>query len=238
MAAYLWLLCEQWMHGHLPFDVAHVTPGVPKGINESAVAYVLTQFFPPDPDTNERRNPKLAEVREKQVAEYENRKKQLEEARAAKGVTPRPLSQGRSQRRHQGEKEIKKEMSSKEDVVSRRVSEVLAVNTKGVPGVVLEALALWDDRPGSKLARVGDVKKCLGGAWGPPPTPEILALAITQLAGHGKKEWQATTLKNWVAGAQRLAADAQTDHDVERVIARQTGKAPEPESEDQSGGMM
>lgn len=109
---------------------------------------------------------------------------------------------------------------------------------KGIPDVVLEALALWDEVPGSKLARMGDVKMFLGGAWGVPPTPEILALAITQLAGHGKKEWQSTTLKNWVATAQKQAANAQTEKDVERVILRQTGKTPEPIDEDQSGGMM
>lgn len=68
MAAYLWLLCEQWEHGHLPFDVIQVSAGVPKGISETAIAYALVEFFPPDPDTNLRRNPRLEEIRQEQSA--------------------------------------------------------------------------------------------------------------------------------------------------------------------------
>lgn len=90
MGAYLWLLCLQWQHGFLPYEVHRVIPMVPRNIPEAAVTHVFLKFFPPDPDTNERRNPKLASIREKQLATYEVRAASIAEARKSrhhKGVS-------------------------------------------------------------------------------------------------------------------------------------------------------
>ena len=65
MGAYVWLLCLQWREGSLPYEPARVSEMVPKGISDLAAAQVLGRHFPPDPDTNERRNPRLALERER-----------------------------------------------------------------------------------------------------------------------------------------------------------------------------
>lgn len=84
MGAYLWLLCEQWTEGDIPFDVIEVTPGMPKGIDDTAIAFVMQTFFPPDPDTNRRRNPRLAEQQTERAIAYAARVEAAAEARKAR----------------------------------------------------------------------------------------------------------------------------------------------------------
>lgn len=84
MGAYLWLLCLQWQQGALPYEAHRVVAMSPRGIPEVAITYVLLKFFPPDPDTNERRNPKLAGIRERQLATYEVRVGLAAKARKAR----------------------------------------------------------------------------------------------------------------------------------------------------------
>lgn len=81
---YLWLLCRQWHDGSLPYDVHDVYPLLPPGSESPSVVYVLTTFFPPDPDTNERRNTRLAEQQEERASAYESRVKSAGNARKAR----------------------------------------------------------------------------------------------------------------------------------------------------------
>ena len=81
---YLWLLCRQWVDGDLPFDVMQVYPLMPYGSDSAAVAFVLSEFFPPDPDTNRRRNPKLAQQQESAGSAYEARVETAGNARKAR----------------------------------------------------------------------------------------------------------------------------------------------------------
>lgn len=64
--AYLTMLCLQWRNGSLPFDCIHLYPLLFENTDKRAAVRVLEDFFPPDPDTNRRRNPKLTAIREKQ----------------------------------------------------------------------------------------------------------------------------------------------------------------------------
>lgn len=83
---YVWLLCRQWQDGSLPYDVHEVYPLLPPGSESPAVAYILTEFFPADPDTNARRNPKLAEQQDKMQSIQAVREANLTAARAAKSL--------------------------------------------------------------------------------------------------------------------------------------------------------
>src|SRR6188768_3005491 len=79
-----WLLCRQWLDGSLPFDVMHVYPLLPPGSDSAAVGFVLHSFFPPDPDTNERRNPRLVEIAREQEEFVEANRQRTVKAREAK----------------------------------------------------------------------------------------------------------------------------------------------------------
>ena len=81
---YVWLLCRQWVDGNLPFDVLQVYPLMPPGSDSAAVAFVLSEFFPPDPDTNRRRNPKLAEQQHSAGSAYQSRVETAASARKAR----------------------------------------------------------------------------------------------------------------------------------------------------------
>lgn len=89
---FLWLLCRQWVDGDLPGDVMHIYPLLPPGSDSAAVAYVLQTFFPPDPDTTRRRNPKLAEQQEEMESVQEIREATLVKARAAKSLKTKAVS--------------------------------------------------------------------------------------------------------------------------------------------------
>lgn len=103
MAAYLWLLMEQWVEGDIPFDVIRVLPGMPKGIAEAAVAYVVEEFFPPDPDTNRRKNPKLAQIADQQMVVLKSRRSGAAKTNKHKRLCAhrdgdRPADRGESQK--------------------------------------------------------------------------------------------------------------------------------------------
>lgn len=92
---YFWLLCRQWMDGSLPFDIHEVYHLFPIGSESPAIAYVLTTFFPPDPDTNLRRNPRLEEIRLEQERLRDSRKAGAAKTNKGKGLrvhAQRPLS--------------------------------------------------------------------------------------------------------------------------------------------------
>jgi uncharacterized protein YdaU (DUF1376 family) len=114
---YLWLLCRQWHDGALPYDVHDVYPLLPPGSDSAEVAYVLTAFFPPDPDTNERRNPRLAEQQERMAEVQEIREATLMKARAAKSLKTKAVSdnspdiRGRTRYKKQIQKEIEPPMT-------------------------------------------------------------------------------------------------------------------------------
>lgn len=80
-----WLLCRQWLDGDLPGDLMHIYPLLPPGSDSAAVAYVISTFFPGDPDTTRRANPRLQREQEEQEAKYAAKIRGAATARAAKG---------------------------------------------------------------------------------------------------------------------------------------------------------
>jgi hypothetical protein len=61
--AFMMCLARQWVDGALPYEVDDLIPILPSNVDKRAVTRVVLQFFPPDPDTNLRRNPDLEEDR-------------------------------------------------------------------------------------------------------------------------------------------------------------------------------
>lgn len=62
--AYRWLLDYQFEHEHLPYASAELVALMPRTMDHEAADRVLVAKFPPDPDTNQRRNGRMQEVRE------------------------------------------------------------------------------------------------------------------------------------------------------------------------------
>lgn len=185
MAAYLWLLCEQWERGSLPFDVTMVTPGIPKGIPDAAIAYVLTQFFPPDPDTNLRRNPRLAQLRDLQEEKYERLADAAAHARAAKS---KPSSKVSSNPQTQIQNQIQKE-----DVDA---------DTR-LPAMVWNAGLPYFTNPKTRAARVGEVEMLLAGMRGARVTAEAVARGLSDMLASDVK-FTPIALKRWCERAGRL----------------------------------
>jgi len=181
MAAYVWLLCEQWERGALPFDVTMVTPGVPKGISDTAVAYVLTEFFPPDPDTNLRRNPKLAALHDTELTKYEGKSKAAAHARAAKTkVSPKAKTNPQIQTQNQNQRE---------DV--------------GVPPAILTAASGYLQDPKTRAARVGLLRSFVQGMTDRPVPEPVLLRALSDMAVAGA-DFRPVVLKTWCDRAQKL----------------------------------
>lgn len=105
-----WLLCRQWMDGDLPGDVMAVYPLLPPGSDSAAVAFVLTAFFPADPDTTRRSNPRLNDIRAEQESFVESRRdgaRKTNEIKRLKRHAERPLSDTLSARKTKTEPEPK-----------------------------------------------------------------------------------------------------------------------------------
>lgn len=132
---YLWLLCRQWNDGALPYDVHDIYPLLPPGSESAAVAYVLTTFFPPDPDTNERRNTKLAEQQEERSSAYRSRVKsagKARKARAHKSLQDNGVSGDQTgdqpENQNQNQKQIVETTSDSEEAVDFITRCVVLVN--------------------------------------------------------------------------------------------------------------
>ena len=217
MAAYVWLLCEQWEHGHLPFDVTMVTPGVPKGISDAAVAFVLTAFFPPDPDTNLRMNPRLQDIRERQLTAYEGKTRGLAKAREVK----RGLSQQTC------------------ELVSQQTEPPLRLlsfsKLEGIPANVENAAGGYLTDPRTRAARAGGLRSLLQGMTGKPLPPEVVARGLEDMHSAGV-EWRPVVLRTWCERAakeiQGEAGRRAAQDTLEPVLAPLRG-LPEGFSEDE-----
>lgn len=168
MGAYLWLLCIQWQQGALPYESHRVVAMCPRGIPEVAITYVLLQFFPPDPDTNLRRNPKLAAIREEKLALYRVRVETAKLARKSKqdnGVSSHQVS----------------DQASHEDD-GLYVFNLSLTERKRLPATILDAAKRFLIPTKTRAARFAELRGMLDGMTGfPIPEPE-LARGLSELA--------------------------------------------------------
>lgn len=180
MAAYIWLLCEQWDAGYLPFDVIQVTPGMPKGISEAAVAFVLTQFFPPDPDTNFRRNERLESIRLEQErladARREGASKTNAQRSAQRTLSGAPSADSQNQRQNQ-----------KEDVDED----------------VLRAADYYLRDTTTRTSRIGALRGLLQGMTGVPVKKEALLRGLEDMKVAGAR-FTALSVRGFARKAQEL----------------------------------
>lgn len=165
MAAYLWLLCLQWQHGSLPYEAHRLIPMVPRNVPDTAVVFACLKFFPPDPDTNERRNPFLAAVREKQMETYRVRVSNIAAGRKSK--QNKEVSSYDASYEDKKEKEIKKEKDVDEDVL-RAASFYLRDTTTRIP-------------------RIGTLRGLLQGISGPPIPRAALIRGLEDMTVAGAK---------------------------------------------------
>lgn len=168
MGAYLWLLCLQWQQGALPYESHRVVPMVPRNISEAAVTYALLQFFPPDPDTNLRRNPKLAAIRDEKVALYKVRVETAKLARKSKqdnGVSSDYVS-------HQDGHE--------DDGLY--VFNLSLIERKRLPKSILDAAARFLTPHKTRVARFAELRGMLDGMTGFPIPEAELARGLAELA--------------------------------------------------------
>lgn len=91
-----WLLCRQWIDGDLPSDLLRVYPLLPPGSDSVAVAYILTEFFPADPDTTRRQNHRLTDIRAEQESKYAAKLAAAQRARGGKPKSPNGLQRVRA----------------------------------------------------------------------------------------------------------------------------------------------
>lgn len=224
MGAYLWLMMEQWVEGHLPFDIIEVLPGVPKGIDEAAVAYVLQTFFPPDPDTNLRCNPKLAAIRERQLAAYESRVGAATGARKSKrdnGVSSDQLS-------HQPSDQLSDQAS--DHVGDQRETLYiynLSLGKQQLPQTVISAAEPYLRDPKTRPARMGSLRSLLQGMTGHPVPEAVLVRAVEDMAVTGV-DFRPVVLRRFVDRAGKLLAEEAGRRAVEPSggnVARNSGFA-------------
>lgn len=220
MAAYVWLLCEQWVYGHLPFDVTQVTPKIPKGISDTAVAFVLTQFFPPDPDTNLRRNPKLAEQQELLEAKQRAKSAAAGKAREAKARKYRerkqlptsvssPVSSGRSQ----------KTEAKKTDVDA---------DTRIPHSLWLAGLPYFQD-PKTRTARVGEVQMLLEGMRGSKLSPQAVERGLADMVVTGA-QFTPVAVKRFAERAVKLLDGENAQQAVREALAGGSSVSSQPDA--------
>lgn len=197
MAAYLWFLMIQWEDESLPFDILEMSNSLPRGIHDSAYAYALTTFFPPDPDTNRRRNPKLAAIREEQVALLLKKRAQTAAATAAREV--RHVTNDVTSN-------VTTNVTSGKGRGRNNVNEVPTTATTGLSVQVETALEpyLRSHRyPGAARA---SVRGLLNPESSPSYPEAVVVQALTEMAAEGRP-FKATTLAAWCANLTQQARE-------------------------------
>lgn len=224
MGAYLWLMMEQWVEGYLPFDIIEVLPGVPKGIDETAVAYVLQTFFPPDPDTNLRRNPKLASIRERQLTAYESRVGAASGARKSRISSDQPSD-------HVGHHPSDQASDHHGDHVGDQRETLyiynLSLGKQLLPQTVVAAAEPYLLAPKTRAARMGSLRSLLQGMTDKPIPEAVLIRALEDMAVTGV-EFRPVVLKKFVDRAKKLMAEEAGLRSVrppEGNVARNSGFA-------------
>lgn len=230
---YFWLLCRQWQFGGVPAQPPQALRHMLPDTNSAALALVLHKFFPLDPDSDKRVNPKLAAVRAEQESSLEAKRRG---GLASKGN----LIPGAKHRHSLGIADGAADGIAENSLSANQSQSQKQKKDDGVPSEVLRAADPYLREPKTRDARIGTLRSLLQGMTGYPISEAALVRGLTDMAAAGT-DFRPVIVRTWAERAQKLLegeAGAQAARESLKPSSSVLGQPdanPTPWAEDELG---